>query len=68
LLGLVAQAIVAAQRGNPDTARQLIGRLGAFYPAFAEDPQRELKKIFPSDVITARLMHDLAQVRAGAMN
>jgi TolB-like protein len=68
LLGLVAQAIVAAQRGNPDTARQLIGRLGAFYPAFAEDPRRELKKIFPSDVITGRLVHDLAQVRAGAMN
>jgi len=68
LLGLVAQAIVAAQRGNPDTARQLIGRLGAYYPAFAEDPQRELKKIFPSDVITGRLVRDLAQVRAGAMN
>jgi tetratricopeptide (TPR) repeat protein len=68
LLGLVAQAIVAAQRGNPDTARQLIGRVDAFYPAFAEDPQRELKKIFPSDAVSGRLAHDLAQVRAGATN
>jgi tetratricopeptide (TPR) repeat protein len=68
LLGLVAQAIVAAQRGNADTARQLIGRVGAVYPAFAEDPQRELKKIFPSDAITGRLVRDLAQVRAGATN
>jgi TolB-like protein/tetratricopeptide (TPR) repeat protein len=68
LLGLVAQAIVAAQRGNPDTARQLIGRVDAFYPAFAEDPQRELKKIFPADAVSSRLVHDLAQVRAGATN
>jgi tetratricopeptide (TPR) repeat protein len=68
LLGLLAQAIVAAQRGNPDVARQLIGRVDAFYPAFAEDPQRELKKLFPSDAVTGRLMHDLALVRAGATN
>jgi TolB-like protein len=68
LLGFVAQAIVAAQRGNPDTARQLIGQLGTVYPAFAEDPRRALKKIFPSDVIIDRLVHDLAQVRVGAMN
>jgi len=27
-----------------------------------------LKKIFPSDAVAGRLVHDLAQVRAGVMN
>ena len=67
-LGLLARALVAAQRGKPDVARQLLDRLVVVQPGWGEDPRRELKKMFPSDLVAGRLARDLAQLGLGAIN
>ena len=67
-LGLLARALVAAQHGKPDVARQLLDRLVVVQPGWGEDPRRELKKMFPSDLVAGRLARDLAQAGLGAIN
>jgi TolB-like protein len=67
-LGLLARALVAAQRGKPDVARQLLDRLVVVQPGWGEDPRRELRKMFPSELVAGRLARDLAQAGLGAIN
>lgn len=67
-LGLLARALVAAQHGKPDVARQLLDRLVVVQPGWGEDPRRELKKMFPSELVAGRLARDLAQAGLGAIN
>jgi tetratricopeptide (TPR) repeat protein len=67
-LGLLARALVAAQCGKPDVARQLLDRLVVVQPGWGEDPRRELKKMFPSEFVAGRLVRDLARAGLGAIN
>lgn len=67
-IGFAARALVAAQRGDADGARQLLDRMVAIHPAWREDPRRELKKLFPSEAVTGRLARDLAQAGLSATN
>ena len=63
-LGLVARALVAVQRGETETARQLLARLGAARPAWRNDCRAELAKYFPAAAIVDRIERDIAQIRA----
>ena len=67
-LGLVARAVVAAQRGDQDAARRLIDRLVDLQPAWRDDTRGQLKKLFPADAVTDRLAHDLARAGLNAKN
>jgi tetratricopeptide (TPR) repeat protein len=63
-LGLVARALVAAQRGEPETARRLLDRLAATRPAWRKDCRGELAKFFPAIAIVDRIERDIAQIGA----
>jgi tetratricopeptide (TPR) repeat protein len=65
-LGLMARALVAAQRGKTDLAREYFVRLSELQPGWREDPQGEARKVFPADAIANRLVRDLAQL-SGAL-
>ena len=67
-LGLLAQALVAAQRGEAQAARQLVERLVVLQPGWRDGPRHELKKMFPSDAVTDRLARDLTQALVGAID
>jgi len=63
-LGLVARALVAAQRGDPDAARRALDRLVAMRPAWRKDCRAELAKLFPATAIVDRIERDVAQIGA----
>jgi hypothetical protein len=63
-LGLVARALVAAQRGEPETARRALDRLAATRPAWRKDGRGELAKFFPATAIVDRIERDIAQIGA----
>ncbi|MEA2879626.1 MAG: hypothetical protein QOF14_4822, partial [Hyphomicrobiales bacterium] len=63
-LGLVARALVAAQRGEPETARHALDRLAAMRPAWRKDWRGELAKFFPAVAIVDRIERDIAQIAA----
>jgi len=67
-IGFAARALVAAQRGETESARQLLERMVAIHPGWREDPRRELKKLFPADAVTDRLARDLARAGLSATN
>ena len=54
-LGVMARALVAAQRGEADLARHLLDRLAVMRPAWRNDMRGELQKYFPAEAIVARL-------------
>jgi tetratricopeptide (TPR) repeat protein len=66
--GLVARALVALQRGQPDVARLAIDRLIELQPGWRDDPRAELKKSLPADAVANRIARDLAQAGLSAMN
>ena len=61
-LGVMARALVAAQRGEADLARHLLDRLAVMRPAWRNDVRGELQKYFPADAIVARLSGDLGRI------
>ena len=61
-LGLMARALVAAQQGESDTARQLADRLSAMRPVWRSDYRAELKKYFPAEVIAEPLARDFETI------
>jgi tetratricopeptide (TPR) repeat protein len=67
-VGFAARALAAAHRGDADGARQLLDRMIAIHPGWREDPRRELKKLFPSDLVSDRLARDLARAGLGVTN
>jgi tetratricopeptide (TPR) repeat protein len=67
-VGFAARALVAAQRGDAEGARQLLDRMIALHPGWREDPRRELKRLFPSDLVSDRLARDLARAGLGVTN
>jgi tetratricopeptide (TPR) repeat protein len=67
-IGFAARALVAAQHGDANAARQLLDQMVAMHPGWREDPRRELKKLFPSEAVTDRLARDLALAGLNATN
>lgn len=63
-LGLVAHALIAAQRGEAELARQWLDRLAAIRPAWRRDCRGELEKYFPAAAIIDRIERDIGQIRA----
>lgn len=63
-LGLVARALVAAQRGEAETARQFLNRLAGTRPAWRKDCRGELAKFFPAQAMIDRIERDIGQIRA----
>jgi tetratricopeptide (TPR) repeat protein len=61
-LGLLAHALVAAQRGEAGQARQFFDRLAALRPGWRHDVRAEVKKYLPAESIVARISHDLGQI------
>jgi len=61
-LGVMARALVAAQRGDTALAREYFGRLSALQPGWREDARNEAKKVFPADAVANRLARDLTQL------
>ena len=64
-LGLMARALVAAQGGKMDLAREYFGRLSELQPGWREDAQSEARKVFPADAVANRLVRDLARLSGG---
>jgi tetratricopeptide (TPR) repeat protein len=64
-LGLIARALVAAQHGKRQLAREYFDKLVALAPGWRDDPRSELKKVFPADTVANRLTRDLAQLSGG---
>ena len=58
--GLLARALMAARNGDRDRARELLDRLETRFPAWRNDPRREIAKYIPAAVIADRLTADLA--------
>ena len=56
-LNLVARALLATHRGEGDSARALLDRLGASHPGLAE-----LTRRFQADASAGRMVRDLAQM------
>ena len=56
-LDLVASALLAAHRGEADSARALLDRLGASHPGVAE-----LTRRFRADALAGRMARDLARI------
>jgi tetratricopeptide (TPR) repeat protein len=64
-LGLIARALVAAQQGQVQLAREYFGKLVELQPGWRDDPRREVRKVFPADAVANRLTRDLAQLSGG---
>lgn len=64
-LGSLAHALVAVQSGNPALAREHLARLGESQPMWREDMPREIRKLFPAEVVAVRLLRDLSPLNAG---
>jgi tetratricopeptide (TPR) repeat protein len=60
--GLLARALVAAQKGKADVAREYFAKLANVQPGWREDPLRQAKKRFPADVVANRLASDVARI------
>jgi len=58
--GLLARALMAARNGDQDRARELLDRLETRFPAWRDNPRREIAKYIPAAVIADRLMADIA--------
>ena len=66
-LDLVARALVAAHRGETETARALLDRLDMAQPDWRKDDGAALARGFPAEAIASRIARDLAQIEgAGA--
>ena len=61
-LGYVARAVVAAQAGKPDLAREYFATLAVLQPSWRDDPFRAARKTFPADTVVNRLAGDIAQI------
>jgi len=61
-LGFAARAIVAAQAGKPDLAREYFATLAVLQPAWRDDPFRAARRTFPADAVVNRLAGDIAQI------
>jgi hypothetical protein len=61
-LGLLARALVAAQRGEAEPARQLLERLAALCPGWHDDGLGELRKYLAAESIVERIAHDLKRL------
>jgi len=51
---------MAARNGDQDRARELLDRLETRFPAWRDNPRREIAKYIPAAVIADRLMADIA--------
>jgi Flp pilus assembly protein TadD len=60
--GLLARALVAAQKGKPEVAREYFAKLANIQPGWREDPLRQAKKRFPADAVANRLASDVARL------
>jgi len=58
-LGLIAHALVAAEKGDSDAAGRALDRLVALNAAWRDDPRGSLAKFFNAPAIIDRLAHDL---------
>jgi hypothetical protein len=65
-LDLVARALVAAHRGEVETARALLDRLDAAQPDWRRGDGAALARGFPAEAIASRIARDLAQIEAAA--
>jgi len=63
---LLARALVAAQRGEAEKARQWLDRLAAPRPRWRQDWRGELEKYVVADAILDRIERDIGQIRAVA--
>jgi tetratricopeptide (TPR) repeat protein len=61
-LGHVAHALVAAQAGKPQQARDDLATLAVLQPSWRDDPVGAARKFFPSDAVARRVAGDIAQI------
>jgi tetratricopeptide (TPR) repeat protein len=62
--GLMARALVAAQRGEAETARRWLDRLAATQPGWRKNGRAELTKYVRAEAVVDRITRDIAQVQA----
>jgi tetratricopeptide (TPR) repeat protein len=62
--GLMARALVAAQRGEAETARHWLDRLAAMQPGWHKNGRAELAKYVRAEGIVDRITRDIAQMQA----
>jgi hypothetical protein len=61
--GLLARALMAWRNGDHHRAGELLDRLETRFPAWRDDPRREIAKYIPASAIADRLTADLATLR-----
>ena len=61
--GLMARALVAAQRGEAETARRWLDRLAATQPGWRKNGRAELTKYVRAEAVVDRITRDIAQVQ-----
>jgi tetratricopeptide (TPR) repeat protein len=66
--GLMARALMAARLGDHQRALELLERLNMRFPAWRENPRREIAKYIPAPAIADRLVADLAALRPLSTN
>ena len=60
--GYVARALVAAQAGKPELAREYFATLAVLQPAWRDDPVGAARGFFPSDAVAKRVGGDIALI------
>ncbi|HMK79114.1 MAG TPA: hypothetical protein VK438_05665 [Xanthobacteraceae bacterium] len=60
--GYVARAIVAAQAGRPELAREYFATLAVLQPSWRDDPFGAARRVFPADAVANRVAGDIAQI------
>ena len=63
--GLLARALMAARNGDHAGAAEIVHRLTIRFPAWRDDPRREIAKYIPAPSIADRLAGDLAALQPG---